>query len=228
MRAGPTNLFTQVPLEQFVYLASGSDIHATNGFYAYKGEVIIPKMLAGFQHVAEHHAKPDDVFLLGVNSDASFHAAMRAKNMSESDIASLESQESRAMKVGVPLALQNPEKLVVAMFYDEETPQQLYNALADARTSLATLHKWDYATQPNAAKIVGAENFKKTLGFPSADGSTPIGADLTPKEDQSGIVRVIDLTKEFGKHGAPYIDIAGKLLFPVRHDSLKGYTAEIS
>lgn len=221
-------MFTAVPLEQFVYLASGSDIHATNGFYAYKAEVIVPKMLAGFQYVADNHAKRDDVFLVGVNSDASFHAAMRAKNMPDSEIAALETQEDRAMKVAIPLALQNPEKLVVAMFYDEQTPKQLYDALADARNALATLHKWDYATQPNAAKIVGVEDFRKTLAFPSLDGSIPLGADLTPKRDQSHIVDVVNLTEEFGKHGAPYIDKAGKVLFPVRHESLKGHTAELA
>ena len=224
----PSNLFTNFVPEQLACIEGSPDIHATNGTYMHPAKAIVPKMLAAFQFVADFVAKPDDIFVVAVNSDISMRGIMNAKNAGAAEIATLQSETRRALKVLIPLALQHPNRIIVSMFYDEDTPQRLCDAVHSARVALGSLHKWDYGTEPNASKHIGVYRFNNTYSFPSPADSNPVSFYLPPHEDQSGIVKVERLTEEFGKHGAPYMNMAGQLLFPARHDSLKGYTAEFA
>jgi hypothetical protein len=202
--------------------SSGADaFHATNGTYAYKAEMIVPTMLAGFQYVGDKIAKENDALLIAVNSDASMRGIYAKQNKSQADFDALESQQDRALKVAGPLAEQNPGKKVFVVFYDDETPTGLYTKLAGDGLNLKTLHKWGYGTQDPSGKpmprIEGADNFGMVLGFPLVNDVKPVCTDITVMQDQKGVVKVVKLHEENGPHGAPYISPQGKVLFPVPH-----------
>jgi hypothetical protein len=190
-------------------------IHITNGTYAYKAEMIVPTMLAGFQYISEKIAGPDDIFLIAVNSNASMQGIMDKKNASQAERDALENELTRALKVAGPLAEQHPNRTVMVAFYDEETPTPLYNLLAEEGRNLKTLHKWGYGTDPKTPRIEGAHNFGMVLGFPVVNDVRPVCDSITAMEDQSRIVKVVKLHEETGVHGKPYISLANKVLFPV-------------
>lgn len=187
-------------------ILDGNNCHFTNGTYQYDPALIVPTMLAGFQYIKDTELKTGDIFVLAVNSDLS---------MKNAGFIDAQDQMTRAKKVAEPLALQNPDVKIVVVFYDEETPTNLYNGLAYNGISMATLHKWGYGTNPNAPKIEGAHNFRRVFGFPLPNNTKPVFYDLTAREDQSSLVKVVDLTKSIGNHFKSYITKAGKVLFKV-------------
>lgn len=206
--------------ELAVMLGQQRPVHATNGTYMNAAELVVPTTLAGFQAIADDTsiAGKRDPFLIAVNSDKSMEAIMKKKGASQEEIYALESQIVRAMKVAEPLALQNHGREVFVAFYDEETPNELYNFLSGKEVPLFSLHKWGYGTKENEPKIEGSEHFATTLGFPLPNNTKPVCYDLTPRETQ-GFVDVRDLTETVGPHGKPYISKEGKVLFPV-HDAV--------
>lgn len=196
-------------------------IHANNGIYSMKEEMIVPTVLAGFEFIADNKnlAKKHHAFLIAVNSDVSMQGIMDEKNASLAERAALEDQNTRAMKVALPLALQNPERDIYVVFYDESTPEELYRTLRhDLGCDLMTLHKWGYGTTPDAPKIIGSDHFDFTIGYPLPNDIKPICYDITPK-DSNTHVSVFNLTKT-----GPYLSTEGNLLFPVKHPSLDRFT----
>jgi hypothetical protein len=128
-----------------------------------------------------------------------------------------EFQNFRALKLAEGLEAQFENRNVVIMFYDEETPAELYEALALKGFGMTTLFKWGFGTKPDAPRIEGAINFENVLAFPFFDDAKAICHDITVAEDQSDLVKVMRLQEE--THVRPaYISPDGKLLFRLAPD----------
>ncbi len=206
--------------------------HFTNGTYAPPASLVVPTVLAGFHYARATEGKTEQpALIIAVNSDHSMadlnaqrrvvmaqEVAAGRKTEAESaklaaEIAALEDQRSRALKVAVPLALQNPDRPVVVAFYDEATPNKFYDGLKAAGFGMATLFKWGYGTKPQEGRIEGAENFCRTLGFPLPNDIAPVCATITPIGGQKGTVTVVDLREGAGNQ----IGRDNKILFTVAH-----------
>lgn len=188
--------------------------HFTNGVYSFPPTLVVPTVLAGFQYAVDK-AAPDDnaALIIAVNSDKSM-AVIDAK----SGKPTLENEETRARKVAEPLAMQNPNRKVVVVYYDEETPNALYDALNRKGFKAQSLFKWGYGTNPQAGVIEGAENFGVVRGFPLPNDIKPVCTELTRKTDQKGSVEVVDLR-------GTYISADNKCLFRVLDAGLLEYAA---
>ena len=167
--------------------------HFTNGTYAAPAELIVPTTLAGFDFLNKKIASDRDIFAIAVNSDASMQGIMDKKSASQEERDALEDQHTRAMKVAIPLAEYDPSRPVYVVFYDEETPTELYNELAESGLKMCSLHKWGYGTTPDAPRIEGAHNFARVFGFPLPNDKKPLCHDITVGEDQSHFVEVVNL-----------------------------------
>lgn len=114
----------------------------------------------------------------------------------------LEDQFTRGMKVADPLAEANPDRPIYIVFYDEETPTELYNAIKAAGLNFASLHKHGYGTDKDAPRIEGAHNAERVIAYPFPNNSKPLCHDITIHEDQSRFVEVVDLSKVYGERTA--------------------------
>jgi hypothetical protein len=182
-----------------------TSLHCTNGTYSYSAELIIPTTLAGFRYINDRVAVPGDVFLVAVNSDISMKSILDQKGASDAERQAMEDQNTRAMKVAVPLAWEFSDRTIVVVFYDKPTPADLYNMLASEALVMESLHKHGYGTDPKAPKIEGAGNFHRVFAFPLPNDTRPVCHELTAVEDQSAIIRVVKLTDEMDAHGRPYL-----------------------
>ncbi|MCK5518934.1 MAG: hypothetical protein KAI61_05925, partial [Alphaproteobacteria bacterium] len=138
----------------------GSGLHFTNGVYSYEARLIVPTTLAGFRYISEKASSKDDVFVIAVNSDISINGiydrkkeALDARDAESDEYETLkkekeavESQQVRAEKVAIPLAQLDPERKIIVVFYDTETPTPLYDKLAKDGLNMKSLHKWGYGT----------------------------------------------------------------------------------
>lgn len=130
-------------------------------------------------------------------------------------------QEDRAAKLFNPLAEQFPDRKIVIMYYDEETPTELYDMLAMKGFGMNTLFKWGFGTKPDAPRIEGAGNFTNVLAFPFMNDAKAICHDITVAENQSDFVKVFKLHEEEGTRPA-YITTDSKLPFDLA-ESLQKY-----
>jgi|688.fasta_scaffold12672_13 hypothetical protein len=189
--------------------------HFTNGVYSFPASLVVPTVLAGFQYAVDKAGANDSsALIIAVNSDKSM-ALIDAK----SGKPTVESEEVRARKVAEPLALQHPDRQVVVLYYDEETPNRLYDALKENGFSAKSLFKWGYGTNPQAGVIEGAENFDVVRGFPLPNDIKPVCAELTRMTDQKGSIEVVDLR-------GTYISSDNKCLFRVLDSVLLDYAAK--
>lgn len=214
--------------------------HFTNGTYAPPAALVVPTVLAGFHYVRQTEgASVQPALVIAVNSDRSMadlnvqRSAVMAQEVAagrktEADslklageIAAQENQQARALKVAVPLAQQNPDRPVVVAFYDEATPNKLYDGLKAAGFGMATLFKWGYGTKPQEGRIEGAENFGRTLGLPLPNDIAPVCATITPIGGQKGAVTVVDLREGAGN----LISRTNQIMFTVAHPDLLAYAA---
>lgn len=183
----------------------GSAAHFTNGTYAFAAEMIVPTTLAGFKRVTRVY--PNLPLVVAINSDVSMKA------LGKTDF---EDQSARAEKVAGPLAKLFSSNQVIVVYYDEKTPNQLYDAL-HAQNLTRTLHKWGYGTAPDAPKIEGAENFERVYGFPLPNDTKPVCYDDTEVAKEPQKIIVDDLRNDLiSKQG---------LLFDLP-DELKQYSAK--
>lgn len=193
--------------------------HFTNGTYAPPTALVVPSNLAAFQYAADNEITENTPVIIAVNSDKSMSGIIDKKielgTASNADKERLEDQNARALKVAVPLALQHPNRRVVAVFYDEETPNWLYGSLRAESFGMETLSKGGYGTDPNAGVIEGAENFRRVNAHPLPNDIKPVCAELTRKTGQKGNVHIVDLRTEIGPHGRPYISPKNECLFPL-------------
>lgn len=156
--------------------------HFTNGAYAFGPEITVATTLAGFKHVVTDNV-PGLPLVIAVNSDES----MRALGKTD-----FKDQKTRADIVAKPLAEAFPGNKVIVMFYDEKTPNKLFESLHEKKIT-HTLYKWGYGTAPDAPKIEGAELFNVVYGFPLVSNNRPLCWNDTPVADQTHIVKVADL-----------------------------------
>ena len=216
------------------------NIHVTNGVYSYNADLIVPTTLAGFKYISDLDkvASKKDTFVIAVNSDISMREIYKRKKKNldaqgatfeqhaalQKELVSLESQEVRAEKVAVPLAQLYPEREIVVIFFDTETPAPLYARLAGEGLNLKSLHKWGYGTDPDpdAPGIEGADNFTAVFGLLLPNNVRPVCHDITTANSRTNAVNVKDLKVEISAHGQPYISTEGKVLFPVPPE-LKSY-----
>lgn len=156
--------------------------HFTNGTYAFGQDLTVATTLAGFKHVLADN-NPHLPLIIAINSDESM------RSMDKTDF---KDQKTRAMLVAKPLAEAFPNNKVIIIFYDEKTPNKLYELLAKNEVT-HTLYKWGYGTEPNAPKIEGAELFSVVYGYPLVNDPKPICWEDTPVVDQKNIIKVVDL-----------------------------------
>jgi len=195
--------------------AGVSSGHFTNGVYSFPASLVVPTVLAGFQYALDKSGPNDNsALIVAVNSDKSM-AVIDAK----SGKPTLETEEVRARKVAEPLALQNPNRQVVVVYYDEETPNALYDKLSAAGFGMQSLFKWGYGTNPQAGVIEGAENFNVVRGFPLPNDIKPVCTELSRKTDQKGSVEVVDLR-------GTYISPKNECLFRILDTELLPYAAK--
>jgi hypothetical protein len=196
-------------------LMRGRQLHFTNGTYMLPAEKIVPTTLAGFEYLNDRVCGKDDVFVIAINSNASMQNIADQKNWNDEDRAQVEIEQDRAYKVALPLAEAFPDRHVVVLFYDEDTPTFLYDTLAEADLFMGSLHKWGYGTDPNAPRIEGAYNFGNVYAFPMPNDEKPVCHDITFCEDQSHFVHVVRLTDRFTLANQPYILPNGQLPAPL-------------
>lgn len=163
-------------------LLNVTNAHFTNGTFALAPEITVATTLAGFKHVLTD-SHPDLPLVIAINSDES----MRLIGKTD-----FKDQKTRASIVAKPLAETFPNNRVIVMFYDEKTPNKLYELLAKNKITYS-LHKWGYGTEPNAPKIEGAELFHVVYGYPLVMDTKPVCWEDTPVVDQTGIIKVADL-----------------------------------
>lgn len=159
----------------------GKAAHFTNGTYVFAAELIVPTTLAGFKRVTE--SQPHLPLVIAVNSDVS---------MAELGKRDYEPQAVRAAKVADPLAKLFPDNQVIVIYYDEKTPNRLYESLK-AHNFTRTLHKWGYGTAYDAPKIEGAEYFEIVFGFPLPNDIKPVCYDDTERAEEPQKIVVDDL-----------------------------------
>lgn len=155
--------------------------HFTNGTYNYPAKMVVPTTLAGFYYIVRN-TKPLPL-IIAINSDES---------MEKIGIKDFEKQSIRANKVATPLATLFSDLQIIIIYYDETTPNALYEALHRENIT-ETLHKWGYGTTLNSPKIEGAELFQAVYGFPLPNDIKPVCHDVTPIAEKSQNVNVVDL-----------------------------------
>jgi len=141
----------------------------------------VPTVLAGFKSAIER--LPNLPLVIAVNSDESM------RKIGKKDF---EKEADRALKVAIPLAKTFPELKVIVMYYDEETPNELYQSL-HRKSHTRTLQKWGYGTDAQAPKIEGAELFDFVYAYPLANDVKPICWHETPQASSPQQLTVIDL-----------------------------------
>lgn len=178
--------------------------HFTNGTFAFGPEITVATTLAGFKHVIADN-NPNLPLIIAINSDDSMRLL---------DKADFKNQKTRAQIIAKPLAEAFPENQVIVIFYDEKTPNQLYELLAKNKMT-HSLYKWGYGTEPNVPKIEGAELFDVVYAYPLVDDKKALCWNDTPVVDQTSIIKVADLRGKL-------ITAERKCLFPLP-ESLKIY-----
>lgn len=156
--------------------------HFTNGAYAFGPEITVATTLAGFKHVLTD-SNPHLPLIIAINSDESMRLMGKAD---------FKDQKTRANIIAKPLAEAFPNNKVIIMFYDEKTPNKLYELLAKNGIT-HSLYKWGYGTESNAPKIEGAELFSVVYGYPLVSDTKPVCWKDTPVVDQTSIIKVADL-----------------------------------
>lgn len=153
----------------------------TNGTYVYSRELVVPTTLAGFKFITNH--VPTLPLVVVVNSDMSMQAIGKV---------GFECQSTRAYKVAPPLAEHFPNRQIIVVYFDEQTPTKLYQKLQQRQLTI-THHKWGYGTSPTEPKIEGAECFEAVCGFPMPDDSKLICYKNTPVASAPQNIIVVDL-----------------------------------
>lgn len=181
--------------------------HFTNGTFALAPKLIVPTTLAGFKRVTKTYSRLP--LVIAVNSD---------KSMAAMGKTGYDNQQTRAEKVAIPLQQVFPKNKVIVVYYDEDTPFELYEALSKQALT-RTLHKWGYGTSEDAPMIKGAEFFELVYGFPLPNDKKPLCYDISVKADKPQSIIVDDLRDEL-------INADNKVLFKLPH-SLKEYEGKV-
>lgn len=114
--------------------------------------------------------------VLAVNSDKSMIALVLNKT-------NYKTQLERSNKVAIPLAKKFPNHQIFVVYYDEETPYNLYKSLQNKIGSTGILHKWGYGIQDKSPRIEGAEFFKQVYALPLPNDIKPVCYDNTLEQN---------------------------------------------
>lgn len=147
--------------------------HFTNGTLAYPPQQIIPLMLCGFHHMQQGYGELP--FVIAVNSETS----MRELNCQDERSAS-----QRAASIVNALGIQFPQQTIIVIQYDQKTPAELYQHLAQSGLT-KSLHKWGYGLGQNTPCIIGAEYFDNVVGFVPPAKYKPVAHAMTPLQENS-------------------------------------------
>lgn len=182
--------------------------HFTNGTFAYDHKITVPTTLAGFKRVTK--IQPHLPLIIAVNSD---------KSMLSLGKPTAENQSQRAEKVALPLAQLFPDNQVIVVYYDEKTPNHLYETLKEKGLT-RTLHKWGYGTSRSEPKIEGAEYFELVYAFPLPNnGIKPLCYDCTNMMQTTQNIIIDDLRNYFITKEGVLFDLP---------ETLKSYQADLS
>jgi hypothetical protein len=183
-----------------------SVLNATNGTYTAPANLVVPTTLGGFQLASDKGAGVQDALIMAINSDISMRDIAAQKSLKGEDIGIVEDQLTRAEKVLAPLAKQFPDRQIIGIFYDEDTPVKLYEYLKDSTPfELNSLFKFGYGTDPRAGDIEGAHCFKTVFAFPMPNDQKALCHDLTKVSANRAHYEVYKLTEEFAANGLPYM-----------------------
>ena len=155
--------------------------HFTNGTYMLGTEITVATTLTGFKQVLTE-SEPFLPLIIAINSDESLRSLGKIN---------FKDQATRANDIAKPLAETFPNNKIIIIFYDEKTPNQLYELLAQQQITYS-LHKWGYGTDQNAPKIEGAQCFNVVYGYPLVDDLKPVCWHDTPGVSQ-GNIKIVDL-----------------------------------
>jgi len=212
----------EVRITDFLGQGGVTSILVTNGIYDRPQDLVLPSTVAAFQYLTDSGRFPADAAItIALNSDASLRNSLLEKGASDDDLTAQEPQRQRAMKLWPALSAQFPERRVIILFYDQPDPAQLYNTIAaGGMTRIANLHKYAFGVpqgpDQSVKKILGAEAAETVYGFPLPKDTAHMHSpfwNVTPEGGQKDYT-VIDLTREHGPHGAPYLTDDNKILFP--------------
>ena len=191
-----------------------NSICVTNGTYVAPAEMVVPTTMAGFQFIKERKATAQECFVVAINSDKSMADIAAAKAAKGEDIGEVADQVTRAKALLEPVSKQFPEHQIVAIFYDEATPTELYEYLeANSPILLNTLFKFGYGTDPKAGDIEGADCFDSVCAYPFPNDARALCDDLTKRTPNRAHYEVYKLTEEFSANGQPYMNKQNQVLF---------------
>ena len=155
-------------VETIQAIAGSAPCHFTNGIYGRQNLPIRQTLLAGFRYVMDREivspANPP-VLLVAVNSDKSVADFNMMQNAP--------SYDDRVAYLADALRLLDPSVEVIFFPYDEETPAEIYAALAAGEIQMASIHKHaNYGRGAGFPTIPGRESFEEALCFPLLNEQT--------------------------------------------------------
>ncbi len=197
--------------------------HFNNGTFTLPKEKFAPAFLAAFKRVTDlrDSINGSNVSLVvAINSDKSMRDSYAGKDDEAKLIENLVPQLERAENAASLLSALYPDRPVAIVFYDEQTPHELYSGLSERGFGLKSLHKVGFGTNKDEKPIIGAEFFEWVYACPLPFDAKPVmysdTRDALETDVRPNIVE--KLTVEHGPHGAPYILKDGTLLFPLPAD----------
>lgn len=159
--------------------------HFTNGIYGIDIKKLLPTTVAFFTHLLDSTRDGRNI-VIAMNSDKSLETLKLSGQYA--------AESERAQTLGLQLAHCFPNNNVIIVFFDEETPHQLYSGLKkEGVLEKSTLHKWGYGTKPDEPAIIGAELFEgRVYASPFPFDEKPLCYDQTERKQNENI-EVIDL-----------------------------------
>ena len=193
--------------------------HFNNGTYTLPKDVFAPAFLAAFRRVIDLQPEAGVPLIVAINSDKSMIDSFKGKNNEDVLVQDLAPQIERAKNVTSLLSALFPDRQTVAIFYDEQTPFELYEALNKNGFDISSLHKVGFGTSPDDKPIIGAQFANWVYACPAPFAGKPVMYTDTraANEFDTRPNLVEDITEVIGPHGATYIQKGngGKILFPV-------------
>ncbi len=203
--------------------------HFNNGTFMLPKDKFAPAFLAAEKRVTDLRDPvdgPDVAIIVAINSDKSMRDSYLGKDNEAELNANLIPQTQRANDTVGLLSALFPNRPVAVIFYDEQTPHELYEGLSKEGFGMKSLHKVGYGTSADDKPIIGSEFFDWVYACPLPFDAKPVmhkdTRDAVATDRRPDVVE--KLTEAVGPHGAPYITAQGKLLFPVPA-SLSQYAA---
>lgn len=197
--------------------------HFNNGTFTLPKQKFAPAFLAAFKRVTDLRDPvngADVPLVVAINSDKSMKDSYAGKDNEAALSANLVPQAERAENVASLLSALYPDRPVAIVFYDEQTPRELYSGLSGYGFGLKSLHKVGFGTSREEKPIVGAEFFEWVFACPLPFEAKPVMYNDTRDSLETDVRPnlVEKLTVVHGPHGAPYMIPDGTLLFSLPMD----------